>query len=546
MGQTSTKPETNLPPSASTSTITTRFKPRKHLSRVELVSIQYVFRDLKSTFKDSFECIEAKQFLEHLHLPSDIEPAGVLLFKAFSYLGSYPACTASGPVPLSFDAFIAAFVVLIGRLDKDGDPISESMFFRSLSILPSPQEEEEKQVNKPSNEDINQDTMKSTGSKGLSLAELGVDFDVDFDTKNSNEGDTENNASDKILCRDLVELFVLLLWLGQVDKQDEIDLVLIRETANKIVSNIQTTATTDELPCISYQQFCYWKDRFSPHLFKPLQSFIIRSFAYYDTNTSLLKRERVLPEDATPEPDTTDILSPLHTTLLSWSLPEPILVTKQWTRLYSANKDGFSMNRFESHVFKYPGPTLLVIKANASGQELMLGAYIAQAWKHSKHFWGNDQCFLFELHPSFDIYRSVLNRRTGQAQNDHYIYYHHEFGIGFGATSIKLQPQGFIVYLRNSLQQGGYQHEAYPSQPSLISATKSKEHLQFSFQFDTEDIEVFGLGSEKDRERQAREWKFEKQEAERRASLNMRQSDGNLDKELLKMAGIIDENRQER
>lgn len=43
--------------------IKSTFKPKKYLSRVELVSLQYIFKELKSTFSDGFTCIEAKKFL---------------------------------------------------------------------------------------------------------------------------------------------------------------------------------------------------------------------------------------------------------------------------------------------------------------------------------------------------------------------------------------------------------------------------------------------------------------------------------------------------
>ncbi|OBZ85780.1 Restriction of telomere capping protein 5 [Choanephora cucurbitarum] len=515
MGQSSTKPEVLPQPSISSSTANS-FRPKKHLSRVELVSLQHTFKDLKSTFKDDFECIEAKQFLAR----------------------SYPACTVAGPVPLSFNAFITAFVLLTGRLDEPSHPLSEKMLFKSLSILPTP---ESTPPSPPlvSNEELNQDTVKSTSSKGLSLAELGVDFnDLDLDVKDTDD----SKASDKILSRDLVEILVLLLWLGETDKQNSHDFATFSKIANGIVSTMQTSK--DE-PCVTYKSFCHWKDRFAPHWLKPIQSMVIRSFGYYDPIPTS-KQPRLLPEDTVPSPDTTDILSPLHTTLLSWPIAEPILITKQWTRLYSADKDGFSMNRFESHVFKYPGPTLLVIQANAPDRNLLIGAYIAQPWKHSKQFWGNDQCFLFELEPDLDVYRPVINRRTKEAQNDHFIYYHHEFGIGLGATT-RTTKHDFVIHLDNTLQKGGYQHEAYPPLPSFMSAIKSQKQVEFSYLFETDNIEVFGLGNEKDRERQAREWKFERQEADRRAHLNIRQADGDLDKELLKMAGIIDEdNRQDR
>lgn len=63
--------------------------------------------------------------------------------------------------------------------------------------------------------------------------------------------------------------------------------------------------------------------------------------------------------------------------------------------------------------------------------------------------------------------------------------------------------------------------------------------------FETENIEVFGLGTEKDKDKQLKEWEFDKKEALRRSGLNIRKSDGQLDKELLKMAGIIDEDKRQ-
>ncbi|KAI8638140.1 TLD-domain-containing protein [Parasitella parasitica] len=564
MGQANTKPTekrlSSLP--ASPKNV---FRPRKLVTRIELVSLQYVFNDLKSTFKDNFECIEPKKFLDYLQLPCQVEPAGVLLFKAFSYLGSYPSCTTAGPVPLSFDAFLTAFVVIVGYLDTATERVSENLFFQSLSVLPPPEDTNTAQTevneqNEGGEEELVIVTKSSLNqeSKGLSLAELGVDFnDVELD---QGEEAAVSEEGTKILCRDLIELFVLLLWLGEADKECKHDFEGLRTMATSIVNNIKPLdmlSNSDDLPCISYASFCRWKRTFSPHLFKPLQSLVTKTFAYYEKSN----QTRLLPKDQTPTPCETEILSPLYTTLLSWSLPEEILITKQWTRLYSADKDGFSMNRFESHVFKYPGPTLFVMRVDAVStphaigsrkhsveqqqhRSMVIGAYITQPWKNSKHFWGTNQCFLFELDPSFDIFHPIINQK-GVENNDHYIYYHHEFGIGFGSTTGSSQTRQFIISLKNTLQEGTYQNEAYPSQPSFESAIISRKHQDFYYQFDTEDIEVFGLGNEKDREKQAKEWQFDKQEAARRAGLNLRQSDGQLDKELLKMAGIIDEDKRQ-
>lgn len=60
MGQTHGKEEEK--PTAKTS-LKSSFKPKKHLTRVEIVSLQYIFKALKSTFPDGFTCIEPKKFL---------------------------------------------------------------------------------------------------------------------------------------------------------------------------------------------------------------------------------------------------------------------------------------------------------------------------------------------------------------------------------------------------------------------------------------------------------------------------------------------------
>lgn len=68
MGQSNTKETLQTSQSSnltrtSTNDSVAAFKPKKHLSKVELVSLRCIFNDLKSTFQDRFECIEIKQFL---------------------------------------------------------------------------------------------------------------------------------------------------------------------------------------------------------------------------------------------------------------------------------------------------------------------------------------------------------------------------------------------------------------------------------------------------------------------------------------------------
>lgn len=62
MGQTQGKETVEEKPTPRPS-LKSNFKPKKHLTRVELVSLQHMFKQLKSTFPDGFSCIETKKFL---------------------------------------------------------------------------------------------------------------------------------------------------------------------------------------------------------------------------------------------------------------------------------------------------------------------------------------------------------------------------------------------------------------------------------------------------------------------------------------------------
>jgi hypothetical protein len=59
--------------------------------------------------------------------------------------------------------------------------------------------------------------------------------------------------------------------------------------------------------------------------------------------------------DVTPKPDKTELLTTMYAAMISWNLPENAMSQKQWNLLFNADSDGYAMNNFVSHVFKYPG-----------------------------------------------------------------------------------------------------------------------------------------------------------------------------------------------
>ncbi|KAI8100106.1 TLD-domain-containing protein [Halteromyces radiatus] len=564
---------------------------KQKLSRSELLALHNTFQHLKTQSTDHGDFIEPKRFLEQLQLPSDLETAGVLLFKSFSQLGAYPNYKLStAPIHLSWNSFLTAFAVLTGKLDEphQDSMIFETAFFESLAVLPRPdQYQHQPQQEKPSTTQMPNILETDKSPKGLTLADLGIQFDdADNDDViglNSSKESTQDTL--KILQTDLTELFVLALWIvhaEHVEQQSTVpDIDSIRSLADTITKTILMMDRSNnynnksEDDCISHHAFCIWKDRNAPFLFKTIQSFIYTRFAMVapikltdeEDTVSLRTMDLVLSQDIAPLPLHTDILDTNCCALLSWCLPETFLATKQWRRLYSGDKDGFSMNRFESHVFKYPGPTLLVIKVQVTNKNIskndddlddttmILAALINEPWKHGRQYWGSDACFLMELYPRYETFKP-----TGK--NQQYVYCQQQFGIAFGGTTshppsssssssslsatqmttkmgtINVASDGCILYLDNTLQNGRYHQEQYPALPTY-QKSEQRSSGAFDYLFDVENVEVFGLGDEKLTLLQKKAWDFEYQDATRRAGVQIRQQDGQVDKEILKLAGII-------
>ena len=119
-----------------------------------------------------------------------------------------------------------------------------------------------------------------------------------------------------------------------------------------------------------------------------------------------------------------------------------VLDTMQWHRLYTSASDGLSFNRLQNALLGYDGPTLIIVQATNGG---IFGAFTASAWKESKDFYGNSDCFLYQLVPITAVYRPTSNasnymycnsfaRSRGDDRQAH--------GIGFGGTTD--QPRLFI------------------------------------------------------------------------------------------------------
>ena len=119
----------------------------------------------------------------------------------------------------------------------------------------------------------------------------------------------------------------------------------------------------------------------------------------------------------------------------------------------------------------------------------MFGAFTATSWKESKEFYGNSDCFLFQLLPKVAVYRPSGNdtkfmycnsfaRSRGYDKQAH--------GIGFGGTVT--EPRLFIAEAWDSCSASS-RDLTFENGPLLGSAIGNGK-------FNLEALEVWGVGGE--------------------------------------------------
>jgi hypothetical protein len=158
-------------------------------------------------------------------------------------------------------------------------------------------------------------------------------------------------------------------------------------------------------------------------------------------------------------------------------------------RLYTSAVDGLSFNRLQNALLGYSGPTLLIIRATNNG---VFGAFTASQWKEHKDFYGNSDCFLYQIAPDTAVYRP-----TGSARNFMYCnstarskgYDQQAHGIGFGGTTG--EPRFFIEESFDHCFAGN--RDLTFENGSLLPKTESGAVQTY---FDIDALEVWGVGGD--------------------------------------------------
>ncbi|CAI2187680.1 12804_t:CDS:2, partial [Funneliformis geosporum] len=537
---------------------------RRNFTQIESYSLRASFENLSTTNEIGISYINEGAFIGYLGFPDDVG-AGPLIYRSFIYLANYPSNSQINTL-LTYDGLIKAVAVYC---DKTKDVINEDrvkLLFDSFAIS----------VDRVGNEQ--KSPSESDGSSTIGLY---------------NEIDPSKVS--KVRCQDMVKILTGLIWLmssemSSISTNSE-DLLAnlkkivspkfinqIREDVIHVVERMHMSQCNNSIginamesdDVICWPTFQKFVDRNAPSIFRGFIPFMYGQFLIGLTlsqqrQDSLFQGPKV---QYWPKLDThSDLLNQMNMGLLSWMLPEKVIKRHHWNCLYSSSRHGFSTNRFSSHVFKYPGPTLMLIHADISKNQnrelisispntrgfiptskpnkledhvstLLLGAYISEPWKSTsnpKTCFGSDECALFEIWPVFEKF-------PASKLNSSYVYYNPSFGIGFGgiATSgttsntITVSDQNtFTLQIDNTLQHGRYRNDILRNDKPTYSLSVTRNF--FDIPFEVLEIEVFGLGGDLAKEKQEKEWEWEEAEVAKRNGLNIKRNcNKEADREVLK------------
>ncbi|KAF2030298.1 restriction of telomere capping protein 5 [Setomelanomma holmii] len=409
----------------------------------------------------------------------------------------------------------------------------------------------------------------------------------------------QSNVHHSIIPTDnLLKLVELLLLIAPIDPQQSISSLApdlssdrvgeLRQAANVILSSFGV----ENNPGVTYRTWNTVVSLCLPHLFNGLHPLFEHFLFAKDFDFSKRKNDSSSPTQETkpiiPQPKTVTDPEPLlreqgeilNLTILS-QLSFFIKGNQLFRRLrplYSGNKHGFSMGSFEKQVFNWRAPTILLTKGRllpatpsstreraleellppkrlpnsipdtATNDTLIYGAYIPTQWKHTgKSCFGDADTKLFQLSPTHDVF-------PASTFSTDFIYFNksptNPPGVGLGTPFPSqsaahshshqiFRPGAVSLHLDDALEFGIFTHLSEGGgsfRPSRLPCRKGKD---WQDRFEIEELEVWGCGGDEVAEAQRKEWAWQEREAEARRRINLGTGDAELDRELLKMAGII-------
>ncbi|ODQ81584.1 hypothetical protein BABINDRAFT_58071 [Babjeviella inositovora NRRL Y-12698] len=518
----------------------------RQFSDLELYSIK---EKLTTADLDANSRISENEFLSLLGLPTSVpEEATKLLYESARVMGSFPflrdSMTAEG---LTLTTLFKAILFYSNRYQK---VISKQyditrLLFISLSYF-----------NMEPHPTLEDKVVSVEGKLSWSSLPVVESFDsIDME-------------SWQIPASYLLKLITLCLTLSRVAPHESFEAYhtnfsnwkLFEAHAMRLLFTMDASITPANFTTkgVSYEGFANAMTNSMPNLFHPLKA-LFEHLLYVDTVTMDAKTS-----------EETKLINPHTLAQLATFLP-PDLVYSRMRKLYVAADSGFSMRSFESKVFKWNAPSILIVAGKrinpatstnkrymafeetlsrlnkpllpwqGDSDRLIFGVVVQQPWKMSnKNCFGDSSTLIFQLSTKQDLYEASL-------VGTNYVYFSTlGGGIGFGSpvpvvknNTIKYTPGNVSLTLDPSLEFGVFRHAGLGGSfhPGKALGNSGGEPAEWEDRFAITDLEVWGCGGKKELEEQAKQWEWEEKEAKARQKINIK----NLGEEraFLEMTGLV-------
>ncbi|KAJ3475504.1 hypothetical protein NLG97_g9436 [Lecanicillium saksenae] len=571
-----------------------RFK-EKCFTSLEFYSLKDVFKTL-ADHQGDVSYLKEDTIARYLEVP-DILGASPVLFQIISYIGAFPFL-AEAPVIIELPHLVMVVVIMTERYKRvlaRGSTDRTKLLFKSMAVY-----DRKASVTSPTSP-----TAKNDGAGGSALG-----FDVD---QPGQEEDDEYADDDLVLTafelldigdavkqgsipevhgaiiptdnfRKLVMLLLLVAPLGEQDSLshysnrvtgDELD--QLRASAESLVSSF---VDAEASPGIRYHDFRRLIPAIAPNLFTGFNNLFGHFLFSKNLDFTKHKRDETKQKD---EPaklaqplvlNNGEILNGHLLAQISTFLPASDLFHRV-RLLYSGNESGFSIGSFESKVFNWAAPTLLLVSGSrlgdrpeggqeanfaeslppkrfqngSKGDRVTFGVYVREPWKHThKTCFGDSETVLFQLEPVQDVFRaSTINTDyvtfTKAPANQPCMAFGcpHPKPTKSSRTAGTFSLGAVSLLLDDSFEFGVFNHD-YSSRGGAFQTSEVRKS-NFQDRFQIEKLEVWGCGGDKEAAAQAARWAWEEREAEARRKINLGSSSKEQDRALLEMAGLISSNR---
>lgn len=588
----------------------------KCFTPLELYSFKEVFKSLADQ-EHQVRHLKEDTIARFLEIP-DVLGVSPVLFQMMSYIGAFPFLQ-DAPAVLGLEQLVMVITIMTDRYKRvlaKGTTDRRKLLFKSLAVYDRKlsktlaDKESSSKVEKERGETSTSDkALVSQHASGFAIDtpgddedDIGVEDDDDlvlaaFDTLDIvnafKHGNTPLNHGTMIPADNWRKLITLLLLIAPLDSQENLssyadrvaadELESLRATADCILASFLDVELS---PGIKFSRFNAVIPALLPHIFDGLTPLFGHFLFSKDLNFDKHKDEPAGHSTLPPNfvqpllQDKASIMSLNVLSQISFFIPGSSLFRKL-RLLYSGDDDGFSMGSFETKVFNWRAPTILLVKgtrlpetnhrstsaesaflttlpprrfppASAVAEEtLTFGVYLSQPWKHThRECFGDEETILFQLQPVHDVFpASTFNK-------DYASFIKPSASSPLGGISLGCPPPqqtqayrrssttalgSVSLVLDSSFEYGCFTHN-YTSRGGAFQGSVARR-FDFQERFEISSLEVWGCGGDDEAKHQAERWAWEAREAEARRKINLGTGDIEADRALLEMAGLIGGNR---